>query len=305
MIKRIPLPMAGLILGIFALGNLLAGYSASLRLMIGAVGAVLYILYVARVVVGAAKLTEELKNPVVAGVFATFPMATMLLATYLKPYAGGVAYAVWLIGVILHAVLIIWFSVNIAAKRDIKTVFTTWFIMYVGIVVASVSGGAFEAKAIAQNAFWFGLAAYVILIPIVCYRVFMVKGIPEPAFATLAVFTAPGGLLLAGYMSAFEIKSTALVLFLTIVPGIFYIYSLIQLPKILKLKFYPSISAITFPTVITAIGFKMTNGYLANSGMSIAGLPILIKVMEAVAVFCVIFALVKYVRFLLNPPMPQ
>ncbi len=306
MIKRMPLPIAGLILGLFALGNLLASYSPAIRLCFGAIGAVLYIMYVGRLVVGAGKLMEELKNPVVAGVFATFPMATMLFATYLKPYVGGgLSYVVWIIGVLMHVALILWFSANIAIKKDIKTVFPVWFIMYVGIVVASVSGGAFEAKAIAQNAFWFGLCAYVLLIPIVCYRMFVFKNVPEPAYATNAVFTAPGGLLLAGYMSAFEVKSMPIVLFLTIVPAIFYLYSLSTLPKILKLKFYPSLSAITFPTVITAIGFKMANGYLTKAGMAVVGLPIIVKVMEAVALFCVVYCLVKYVQFLMNPPAPQ
>lgn len=305
MIKRIPLPMAGLILGLFALGNLLASYSPTIRLVFGAVGAVLYIMYVAKLVNISGKLLEELKNPVVAGVFATFPMATLLFATYLKPYIGTVAYIVWLLGVVMHVALILWFTTNIAMKKDIKTVFTTWFIMYVGVVVASVSGGAFGAVAIAKAMFWFGLICYVILIPIVCYRVLVVKGVPEPAMATSAVFTAPGGLLLAGYMSAFEEKSMALVLFLTIVSGIFYLYTLTQLPKIFSLKFYPSISAITFPTVISAISFKLTNGFLTKSGNPMTGLPIIVKGMEVVALVCVLYALVKYLQFLLNPPAPQ
>ena len=230
MLKRIPLPMAGLILGLFALGNLLQSYSQTIRLVFGAIGAILYFMYLVRLVTGIGKLKEELSNPVVAGVFATFPMATMLIATYLKPYIGGVSYYVWLLGVLMHAVLIFYFTATTAIKMNIRTVFTTWFIMYVGIVVASVSSPVFKdiaaAVKIGQVAFWFGLAAYCILIPIVCYRVFAVKEIPEPAKATAAVFTAPGGLLLAGYMSAFELKQMTMVLFLTIVPGLFYLYSL-------------------------------------------------------------------------------
>lgn len=306
MLKRIPLPMAGLILGLFALGNLLQSYSPAIRLVFGAIGAILYLLYVIRLVMGIGKLKEELSNPVVAGVFATFPMATMLIATYLKPYIGGAAYYIWLLGVLMHAVLILYFTATTAIKMNIKTVFTPWFIMYVGIVVASVSSPAFKdiptAAQIAQAAFWFGLVAYCILIPLVCYRVFVVKEIPEPAKATAAVFTAPGGLLLSGYMSAFEVKQMPIVLFLVIVPGLFYLYSLTQLPGIFKLKFYPSISAITFPTVITAIGFKLTNGFLTKAGTPVAGLPIVVMFMEAVALVCVLYALVLYIKFLAKKP---
>lgn len=302
MIKKIPLPMAGLILGLLALGNLLQTYSPTIRWIFGAIGIVLYMMFVLRLAVGANKLTEELKNPVVAGVFATFPMATMLISTYLKQFIGGAAYYIWLLGILMHIVLILWFTVNIAAKKDIKTVFPTWFIMYVGIVVASVTTPAYKDIALAgqigQWCFWFGFVSYIILIPTVCYRMFVVKNVPEPAFATNVVFTAPGGLLLAGYMSAFAEKNMSIVMFLLIIPGIFYIYSLVMLPKVLKLKFYPSISAITFPTVITAIGFKMANAFFTKAGNNIAGLPVAVKFLEIVATFCILYALAVYVKFL-------
>lgn len=305
MIKKIPLPMAGLILGLFAMGNLLASYGATVRLICGGIGAILYIMYAARLIVGADKLAEEMKNPVVASVFATFPMATMLFASYIFPYANRVAYYLWMFGLFFHGLLIIWFTMSIAIRKDIKTVFPTWFIMYVGIVVASVTGKMFGAQAIAERCFWFGLICYIVLIPIVCYRVFVIKNIPEPALATLIVFTAPGGLLLTGYMNAFEEKQMAILIPLMVVAGLFYILALSKLPQVLKLKFYPSISAITFPTVITAIGFKLANGFFVKSGNPIAGLPILVLAMEWIAVFCVFFALAKYAKFLTAPAPKQ
>ncbi|MDO4712277.1 MAG: TDT family transporter [Peptostreptococcaceae bacterium] len=301
MIKKIPLPMAGLILGIFALGNLLRSYGETVRMICGALGAILYISYVIRLFVGRDRLGEELTNPVVGSVFATFPMSTMLLATYLFPFSDRIGFYLWTFGVIFHGLLIIWFTMSVAIKKDIKTVFPTWFIMYVGIVVASVTGKMFGATVIAERCFWFGLVCYIALIPIVCYRVFVVKNIPEPALATLVVFTAPGGLLLTGYMSAFDEKKMTILIPLMIVSGLFYILALINLPKVLKLKFYPSISAITFPTVITAIGFKLANGSFMKAGDPVPGLPILAIVMEWIAAFCIFFALALYVKFLLEP----
>lgn len=302
MIKKIPLPMAGLILALAALGNLLASYSPAIRWTLGALAGILYVMYVIKMFSSVEKTREDLQNPVVAGVFATFPMATMLLSTYLAPFIGKAAYFLWLFGVGFHAALIVWFTMTFALKKDIKLVFPTWFILYVGIVVASVTGGAFGAIGIARACFWFGFCAYIVLIPIVCYRVFVVKNIPEPALATVIVFTAPGGLLLTGFMNAFEVKPQLLLYFLTIVPCAFYLFALTQLPKVFKLKFYPSISAITFPMVITAIGFKLTNAYLTAQGTPIAGLPILVKGMELIAVVCVFYALYGYFKFLTAKP---
>lgn len=301
MIKKIPLPMAGLILGLFALGNLLKSYGDTVRLICGAIAAILYIMYVARLFVGRDKLGEEMKNPVVASVFATFPMSTMLFATYLAPYSSRLGYYLWMFGVFFHGLLIIWFTMSIAIKKDIKTVFPTWYIMYVGIVVATVTGKMFQATVIAERCFWFGLVCYIALIPIVCYRVFVVKNIPEPAMATFLVLTAPGGLLLTGYMSGFETKQMYILIPLMIVSGFFYIIALTKLPQVLKLKFYPSISAITFPTVITAIGFKLANGFFVKANTAVVGLGAVALLMEWVAVFCVFFCLALYVKFLVEP----
>ncbi len=46
MIKKIPLPMAGLILALAALGNLLASYSPAIRWTLGALAGILYVMYV-------------------------------------------------------------------------------------------------------------------------------------------------------------------------------------------------------------------------------------------------------------------
>lgn len=183
--------MAGLILAILALGNLLQSYSANLRLCIGAVGIVLYVLYLMKIFISFEKFKEEMKNPVVAGVFGTFPMATMLLATYVKPFVPFLALPIWALGVILHIGTILYYTKTFVVKKDIKLVFPTWFIVFVGIVVASVTGGTFEMGKVGQISFWFGFVAYIILLPLVAKRVFVFKNIPDPAFATVAIFTAP------------------------------------------------------------------------------------------------------------------
>lgn len=58
-----------------------------------------------------------------------------------------------------------------------------------------------------KAAFWFGFVTYLILLPIVIYRVLKVKGMPEQTLPTIAIFAAPASLLLAGYMKSFQAKT--------------------------------------------------------------------------------------------------
>jgi len=185
-------------------------------------------------------------------------------------------------------------------KFNIKKVFPSWFIVYVGIVVGSVSAPAFAMESVGKILFMFGLLSYFILMPIVIKRVFKVGEIPEPALPTLAVFTAPGSLCLAGYMSSFQDKNLLLVYLLLVLSQLAFLYVLVKLPSLLKLKFYPSYSGFTFPIVITGISLKLTNGYLTNIGKPIASLKYLVKFEELLAVGIVLYVLIRYIGFLFS-----
>lgn len=297
-LKKYPVPISGLILGLAAVGNLVQSYGEMYRSIFGIISAILFIFMVVKLIKFPAGVKESLENPVVASVFPTFSMAAMLLATYLKPLSQSTAFILWITGVVLHIVLIIWFSKKYAINLKIKQVFPSWFIVYVGIAVASVTGSAFNMASIGQGAFWFGLISYLILLPIVIYRVVTIKEMPEPTLPTLVIFAAPASLLLAGYMNSFETKSMIIVWFLFALSILMYVASILMLIKLLKLKFYPSYSGFTFPLVISGIAMKLTNGFLTKSGNPISGLNYLVKFQETVAVAITLYVLYKYIKFL-------
>lgn len=304
-LKKYPVPITGLILGLAAAGNLVQSYGEINRSIFGIISAILFVLMLVKIVKFTDGVKENLQNPVVASVFPTFSMATMLLSTYLKPISQPLAFILWIIGVILHVVLIIWFSKKFVLNFKIKQVFPSWFIVYVGIAVASVTSPAFEMENIGRLAFWFGFITYIILLPVVLYRTVKVKEMPEPTLPTLVIFAAPASLLLAGYMNSFATKNMAIVWLLTILSISMYIAAIIMLPRLLKLKFYPSYSAFTFPLIISGIAMKLTNGFLSKSGNPISWLIYLVKFQEAIAVVMTLYVLYRYIKFLTSDNKEQ
>lgn len=304
-LKKYPVPITGLILGLAAAGNLVQSYGEINRSIFGIISAILFVLMLVKIVKFTDGVKENLQNPVVASVFPTFSMAAMLLATYLKPLSQSIAFALWTIGVALHIALIIWFSKKFVLNFKIKQVFPSWFIVYVGIAVASVTSPAFKMNNIGQLAFWFGFITYVILLPVILYRTIKIKEMPEPTLPTLVIFAAPASLLLAGYMNSFETKSMAIVWLLAALSIIMYIAAIIMLPRLLKLKFYPSYSAFTFPLIISGIAMKLTNGFLTKSGSPVAWLGYLVKFQEAVAVIMTLYVLYRYIKFLTSDNKEQ
>jgi exfoliative toxin A/B len=299
-VKKIPIPIVGLMLGLAACGNLVLSYGDIYRNIFGIISGIILLLVLIKIIMYPKEVKESLNNPVVASVFPTFSMAIMLLATYLKPYAGSLALGMWVIGIIIHLILMLSFTKNYVVNFNVNKVFPSWFIVYVGIVVSSVTSPAFNMIHIGQIAFWFGFISYFILLPIVLYRVTKVKNIPEPALPTIVILSAPASLCLAGYMNAFQEKNLGIVYLLLALSQITYILILLTLPKLLKFKFYPSYSAFTFPLVISGISLKLTDGFLTNLGNTIALFKYLVKFEEIVAVVMVLYVLFRYLNFLLT-----
>ena len=279
-----------------ALGNLLKSYGETPRNLLGIIAFVIILLLTVKILSNIEGFKKAMESPVISGSFATYSMVIIILSAYLPNKAVGIVF--WYIGILIHVLLIVWFSVKYIPKRNIETIFTTWFIVYVGIVTVSVTAPWYKMPVFGKAAFWFGFVTYIVLLPIVLYRVFKVKKIPEPAIPTFAVFAAPAALLLAGYISSFPEKNFIIFNLLIFLTVLFYVMVLLSMPKLLKLKFYPSFSAFTFPLVISGLALKLTTGVLKKAGVNVSVLAKVVNLAEIIALVAVIYVFVKYLQFI-------
>lgn len=299
-LKRIPLPISGLILGIAGLGNLVQSDGDVFRNILGVIAGLLFILYSLKLAFFPKIVRGELSNPVMASVFPTYPMSMVLLSTYVKPFSFNVAFGMWVLGFTLHLGLIIWFCRTFVVRFNINEVFPTWFIVFVGVGIGSVTANVFGMEEIGRIGFRFGLISYLILLAVILFRVIKVRQMPEPTLPTLMIFAAPASLCLAGYINSFPEKSLGMVYFLMSFSLAFYLLALVIFPRLVKLKFYPSFSGFTFPLVISGTGIKLANGFLGEADLVIPLLKYLVNFQEAIAVLVTLYVLGKYVGFFFN-----
>ncbi|MFN2363528.1 MAG: TDT family transporter [Halarsenatibacteraceae bacterium] len=295
--KSTPVPVAGLMLGLAGLGNLIQPYGDHFRYTSGALAFIIILLLIGRFITDNNGFFKELNNPVVASVSPCFSMGIIILASYLVSVSPEIARVIWYTGIILHGLFVLLFSGKYLLNFNIKKVFPSYFIVYVGIVVASVTAPVFNNLILGQVIFWIGFLGYMVFLPIVAYRVFKVKEIIKPALPTIAIFTAPAGLCLAGYMSAFPDKNILMVGWLIFLTLVMITAVIFYLPKMLAVGFCPSFSAFTFPFVITAIGLRMAGNYLVGQyGISLLKYPALI--VEFLATALVLFVFILYATFI-------
>ena len=300
-IQKVPVPLCGVMLGFAALGNLLQSYGEGIRYVCGIIAALLLVLILLKLVLFPDMIKEDLQNPIMASVSATFPMALMLLSTYVKPWIGAVAKYIWLFAIILHLILIIYFTIKFIIKLQIPKVFASYFIVYVGIVVAAVTAPAFEAISIGTAAFWFGFATLLLLLVLVTIRYIKFKQIPEPAQPLICIYAAPTSLCVAGYVQSITPKSKGFLLTMLVLASILYVFALIKAIGYLKLKFYPSFAAFTFPFVISAIATKQTMACFANMKQPMPFLQYIVLIETIIAVIFVIYTFIRYMQFLFAP----
>ncbi|MGN0423054.1 MAG: TDT family transporter [Lachnospiraceae bacterium] len=297
-IKKVPVPLCGVMLGFAALGNLLQSYGEGIRLVCGIVAAFLLILVLLKLIMFPKMIKEDMQNPIMASVSGTFPMALMLLSTYVKPFIGPAAMYIWFFAIGLHIVLIVYFTVKFILKLQLPKVFASYYIVYVGIAVAAVTAPAFEQTGIGTAAFWFGFVTLIILLVLVTVRYVKCPQIPEPAQPLLCIYAAPTSLCIAGYVQSVTPKSRGFLLAMLAVATVLYIFSIVKAIGYLKLKFYPSYAAFTFPFVISAIATKQTMACLANMGQPMPVLKYVVLIETVIAVVFVVYTFIRFMGFL-------
>lgn len=260
-LQKVPIPTAGLMLGALSLSKLYASlewFIASNLLFI--CGLLLCILLIAKIIFAFSSVLQDLRNPVLASVAPTFTMGIMVMASMLATHQKLVTFAtsLWFFAIALQFVLIGYFTYRFVIKQavSLQEVYPSWFILYVGLGIVPVTAGTFF-PAFTQTLFWVVFACYLILLPILLLRLYA-HPIVEGAKPLITILAAPGSLCLTGYLQAFEQPNMLFVAALLIVSQLLYVVVLLQLPKLLRIPFYPSYAAFTFPLVICATALFTT-----------------------------------------------
>jgi len=299
-VKTIPIATCGIALALAALGNLLLlPFGSTVRYLCGVLSLIVLIIFALKLFLDPKHVKEELKTPIPLSVLPTATMAIMLLSTYIRSYIPNTALIIWYLAGATHVIIMLVFIKKFVIGFSLGTVFPSWFITGIGIVTVSVTAPAMNAAMIGQIAFYLGLILYFAILPLVVLRMNKVRVFPEPARKTIAIFTAPMSLLIVGYFQSFVAQGQVtplLVYFMLAIAVVSYIYVSVMMFSLLKIKFYPTYAAFTFPYVISALAFRLGANFLATRH-GFYFLTDIANITMWIAVIVVVFVLVHYVKY--------
>ena len=295
MIEKIPIPICGLILAFLSLGNLLNDTHTLLKVACGIIGIALLILILSKLVLYPKKIKEDFKNPIIASNSGTFSMSLMILSTYISPFMPSIAYGIWILGVALHILLIVYFTHHFIIRNfNISTVYPSYWIVFVGITMGAITAHAHNLDEIGFIFFLVGFIGMIFTFPLVIYRYINYKDIPNANKPLICIFTAVLSILIVGYLNSYNDISIEFLMIMYIFACIFYIFALTKLIEYRNLDFYPSFAAFTFPFVISGLA---TKGVISKIGSNII-LNSVLSIETVMATAIVLYVLIRYMKFL-------
>lgn len=295
MIEKIPLPICGVILALFSLGNLLNDTHPLLKSICVALGMIFLILIISKLILYPEKIKADFQNPILTSNSGTFSMSLMLLSTYLSPFIPNIAFGIWILGVALHILLIIYFTYHfIIHNFNILTVYPSYWIVYVGITMGAITAHAHNLEEIGIIFFIVGFIAMILTMPLIIYRYIKYTDIPNGNKPLICIFTAVLSILIVGYINSFNTISNEFLIVMYIFACILYIFAFVKFIEYRNLKFYPSFAAFSFPFVISGLA---TKGVISKIGPNII-LNNILNIETVIATVIVAYVLMKYIKFL-------
>lgn len=263
--KKLPLAFSGCLLGLAGAGNLISDTLLELSHVFSVLGLGLWIIFLISHLLNWQNTANELKKPPVLSGMATFPMAGMILATYLLrtvPSVPLLAQVLWWFSFLLDIGLITYFTIQLLSSKEKIYATPSWTVLYVGIAVAALTYPVVGIIEIAYTTIIFGFILTFYLYPRI-YKDLKKMPLPNELLGQEGIYCAPFSLLLASLVrvGGHQLLTYSIIMMI-ISSQIFFFLVLSRLPQILKQGFQPAFSSLTFPTIVTATSLKMAQGIL-------------------------------------------
>ena len=197
--KKLPLVFSGCLLGLAGAGNLILDTLPVLSHLFSLTGLILWIFFLILHLFNWKETKQELTKPPLLSGMATFPMAGMILSTYVFrvfPHFPLVAQGLWWFSFLLDVALIAGFTIKFAYPGRRVHATPSWTVLYVGIAVAALTYPLVGIIEIAYATLSFGFLLTFYLYPLI-YSDLKKHPLPQAMLGQEGIYCAPFSLLLA------------------------------------------------------------------------------------------------------------
>ncbi len=286
-LAHVPVPLFAVAMGLGGLGlawrraHEVLGWPGAIGEAVLALAAAAFLavlsLYATKLARRPAAVRAEFRHPIRVNFFPAISISILLMAGALLPHAPAVAEALFLVGAAGHLALALviikrWITHNIEIQHSNPA----WFIPVVGNILVPVFGVRLGWPELSWFFFSVGLVFWLLLFTIVLYRIIFHDQLPQKFLPTLFILMAPPAIGLAAYLQlnggAFDGFARVLLF-----SGLFIALLLVTMaPLFMRLSFFVSWWAYTFPSAALAIACLAYHEHLASAGSQVLAIVVLL-----------------------------
>ncbi|CAM3104885.1 TDT family transporter [Vibrio rarus] len=258
--QNVPPSQAALALGVIGLGQAWALYIPEIgeviRPYLACFGALLLFPVLMKYLTNRAVFMADIKHPLRGSLMAPMSMALLILCDYLAVISPYIAYPLWVASLLLHLTMMGLFFGYQLLNFKMSHIVPSWFLYPVGVISSSLAGTQFGHTVFSETLVMTCVGIYFFMLPLVLYRLVFFGKLPRKARPTLAIMAAPINLTLAAYLVNFPDPDPILTGALAGIAITMTLLIYLCYINLLSLKFQPSIAAVTFPSVISAVAMS-------------------------------------------------
>ncbi|MGD8111551.1 TDT family transporter [Vibrio sp. TRT 17S01] len=263
--QNVPPSQAALALGMIGLGHAWALYMPEFGVLVrpymAGLGALLLLPVLIKYFTNLNTFLNDIRHPLSGSLMAPMSMALLILCDYLAVISPVIAYPIWFAALLLHFTMMVLFFSFQLLNFKMSNIVPSWFLYPVGLISSSLAGTQFGHTVFSETLVNVCITIYFFMLPLVLYRLVFEGMLPRRARPTLAIMAAPINLTLATYLVNFKQPDPILTGALAGIAITMTLLIYLCYIRLLRLKFQPSIAAVTFPSVISAVAMHRLTGF--------------------------------------------
>ncbi|MCG9579540.1 TDT family transporter [Vibrio tubiashii] len=267
--QSVPPSQASLALGVIGLGHAWALYVPEvgevIRPYLAGFGAILLFPVLVKYLSNYSTFMNDIRHPLSGSLMAPMSMALLILCDYLAVISPIIAYPLWFAALLLHLTMMLLFFTFQLKNFKMSNIVPSWFLYPVGVISSSLAGTQFGHTVFSETLVSICITIYFFMLPLVLYRLVFEGMLPKRAKPTLAIMAAPINLTLATYLVNFEQPDPILTGALAGIAITMTLLIYLCYIRLMRLQFQPSIAAVTFPSVISAIAMHRLTSFFAEN----------------------------------------
>lgn len=289
----IPTPICSVALGFAGLSNLMSDYNIiSYTYLL--ISIILLLIFTIKIFFVKKTFKNIFSSSLDLAALSTFPMAvSLIIAKISQLYKNEILTILWILFLVIHLIIIIYFTIKYLFKLKLNNVHAIWFVPYAGISAFSISSKTLSLEYIGFYIVIFAIISTFVLLIIISMRYVLINKNEDKLKPLFCIYAAPISIILTAYIKCNISIHIEVIYALLALSFMFYIIALLRMCMLIFKRFYPTHAAFTFPFVISASAFSASISILSFGPWS----NIILIIMSIICNISCIYVIVEYIMF--------